>query len=217
MAVGTDCNLALAAGWERVRRTVPEAEQEEWITPDAKAVSRFLGLLEGRVQCPIPEEWETIVKSAQARRRSGFQFSCPNFGEDPLPGHGFLRRLGRQWIVKKGREIIKLPLEGAYEFMDLAAVEFDEQRAFSALYGWPSIPYRLYATDRKSGEMLWSSSVWAAGGLFNSTGSGWHYARIHVVNERVVVFGWDHRTLYVEVFDKKAGENLCRFSTAYLE
>src|SRR5579859_3591959 len=48
LASAKNCTVALAAGWERVRRTVPEAKHGEIVSPDAKAIARFLGLIEGR-------------------------------------------------------------------------------------------------------------------------------------------------------------------------
>jgi hypothetical protein len=209
--------VALAAGWERVCRTVPAAEQDELVNPDKEAISRFLGLLEGRIQFSIPGEWEAAVKSARAYHRRDFRFSRPERGEQPFPGHGLLRRAGHQWIVKKDARLIKLPTSDGSGPVDFAAVEFAGEKAFTALYGWPPAPYKLIATDLGSGEVIWSSSVWAAGDWRGYSGSGWHFVTIRSAGEKLAVFGMDFRTVYVEVFDKKTGENRCRFSTAYVD
>ena len=69
LATVSDGDVALAAGWERVCRTVPAAEQDELVNPDAEAISRFLGLLKisatRRIFNGSPPLW-----SAGARSRS---------------------------------------------------------------------------------------------------------------------------------------------------
>ncbi len=217
LATVPDCDVALAAAWERVCRTVPAAQQEELVNPDRDAISRFLGLLEGRIQFSIPEEWEASVKSAKVFRRREFLFSCPERGEQPFPGHGLLRRAGHQWIVKKDGKLITLPADKGSAPVDFAAVEFADKRAFTALYGWPPAPYKLFATDLESGEVIWSSSVWAAGDWIGYSGWGWHFVAIRSAGDKLAIFGMDSRTLYVEVFDKNTGANRCRFGTAYAD
>ncbi len=113
-------------------------------------------------------------------------------------------------------ELIKLPKGVGPGPVDFAAVELDADSAFTALYTWPPVAYPLFATDRRSGQVLWSSNVWAVGDYFGGTGQGWHFVAVRSATQRLAVFGMDSRTVYVEVFDKKTGQNLCRFSTAYV-
>ena len=157
------------------------------------------------------------MKSVKVRGQREFRFSCPNRGEQPFPGHGLLSRADHQWIVKKDRRLIKLPAHDELGPVDYAAIEFAGERAYTALYGWPPIPYKLFATDQGSGEIIWSSSVWATGDWMNYGGSGWHFVTMTSASEKLAVFGITYRTVYVEVFDKKTGENRCRFSTAYFD
>ncbi len=89
LATGPDCDTALAAGWELVCRTVPNALEGELVTPDARATSRFLGLLEGRVQFPIPDEWEAAVKSAKRHPPRNFRFAGPALGRSRFLGTDF--------------------------------------------------------------------------------------------------------------------------------
>ena len=55
-----DCTVALAAGWERVRRTVPNEEQRIPIPPQSQSISQFIGLLEGSTRVSIPHFWKDL-------------------------------------------------------------------------------------------------------------------------------------------------------------
>lgn len=81
----SDCTAVMAAGWERVRRTMPETMQEAAVTPDILAISRFLGLIEGRLQVPIPKTWEETVKCATGYGRKEYLVSAlrPGAGDTP--------------------------------------------------------------------------------------------------------------------------------------
>ncbi len=58
--------VALAAGWERVRRTLPKEKQEGTVRPNERMLSSFLELVEGRTQVPLPRFWEYRVQSARS-------------------------------------------------------------------------------------------------------------------------------------------------------
>jgi hypothetical protein len=70
-----DHAVALAAGWQRMLRTMPKNEGRENRRPDAQAVSRFLGLIEGRVHVAVPTAWARALKSAQGVSRRRINFS----------------------------------------------------------------------------------------------------------------------------------------------
>jgi hypothetical protein len=209
-----DCTVALAAGWERVWRTLPTEEQDEPVVPDEQVVARFLGLLEGRIRILIPKEWETAVKSVKARGGRKVAFSVPEHREQPMPGHGFLRGAGNKWYVKTVGQLIKLPADAAL-YADHAVVDLSAERAYTALYTRFPYPYKLYATDRGTGEIIWSTLVWADGDWMGYGGAGWHLVMMRLAGDRIIMFGITFRSVYVEVFDIKTGKVLCRFSTTY--
>ncbi len=217
VVIDSDSTVALAAGWERVSRTLPKAEQDEAVSPDAQAISRFLGLLEGRVRCPIPKAWEASVKSAKGRSQGRISFTRPERQERLLTGRRPLERVGQLWAVKMDGQLIKLPAADGLGIVDCASVELAAEKAFVALYGWPPTPYRLFAVDRESGKVLWSSKAWAAGNWLNYSGQGWHDVFVRFAGETLTVFGIAGSTVYVEAFDDKTGECRWRFSTAYFD
>jgi hypothetical protein len=212
----SDCATSLAAGWERVRRTIPEAKRQGLVSPDSAALSRFLGLVEGRVQAPVPEAWEAAVKSTKGSSRMAIFFSCPEPVEGALK-RTRPRREAHEWIVEKDGLSIRVSAEDGLGPIDNAAVDIDTKAVYIGLYGWPPVPYRLLAIDRASKKVIWSSKVWAAGGLKGYGGQGWHFAETRLGGETLTVFGISEGSAYIEVFDKNTGENRCRFSTSYFD
>jgi hypothetical protein len=219
-----DCTTAMAAGWERVRRTMPETEQEDAVGPDLLAISRFLGLIEGRLHVPIPKTWEETVKSATGRGQRNIWF--PPRSDLLLPERNFewlVERDGAQWLVKKDSQLIKVPAGNDLGPLSRARVECTRERAYVAVYGSLSDAYPLIAVDQANGKVLWSSKVWGTskvwprGIIVNTSGSDWHVVTMRSSSETLVIFGFSSRAVYVEAFDRNTGENRCRFSTAYFD
>jgi hypothetical protein len=221
-----DRTAAMAAAWERVRRTMPETEQVDVVTPDLLAVSRFLGLIEGRVGVPVPKAWEETVKSAVGRSQRNIWF--PPRWDLALIGRSSgqwpLERDGAHWLVKKDSQSITLPAQDQVETFSDATVECAGESAYVGLYGsLPTSAYRLFAVNQGSGNVVWSCNVWGTsrirprGVIVNTSGSDWHVANMRASGETLVVFGFSSRAVYLEAFDRKTGENRCRFSTAYFD
>jgi hypothetical protein len=99
--------------------------------------------------------------------------------------------------------------------VDNATVELTDQTAYVALYGWSPYPYSLYAIDRSSSKVIWASEVWASGGLVTYQGRRRHVVELRVRGGMLAIFGVASDCAYIEVFDKKNGQNECRFSTEY--
>jgi hypothetical protein len=213
-----DNATAMASGWERVRRTMPESRHEDVVSPDLLAISRFLGLIEGRIQVPIPTSWEESLKSARGYDQRSVGFPPPNAADtDPRVSKMWLpSRDGHHWVVKRENESVRISAEDGLGSVHHAAVARTRDRTFVALYGADAGPYRLLAIDEGTTKVLWSSNVWADGGLNARTGApGWHIVTLHPSAESLVVFGASFSAMYVELFELKTGQSRCRFSTAY--
>jgi len=219
-----DCTAAVAAGWERVRRTMPEIEHEDTVSPDLLEMSRFLGLVEGRIQVPVPKTWAETLKSAVGHAQNNLWF--PPRPDLALLGrkneHWSLERNGASWLAKKGLQSIKLPEQDASELGSYATVECAGKWAYVALFDdVVRSPYRLFAIDQDTGRIQWSSRVWgtsrvrSSGVIVPSGGSDWHIVAMRSSSETLVVFGFSSGAVYMEAFDRKTGQNRCRFSTAY--
>ena len=220
----SDSTIALAAGWERVRRTMPETDHEDTVSPDLLAICRFLGLIEGRLEVPIPRAWEESVKSAAGRSQKSIWFKDSHA---VMMERAFeewtAERAGKHWVVKKDNRLIRLPADDDRGTIRDATVQCVGETAYVALYGFPD-NYRVCAVDQRDGQVKWSSNVWGTslvrprGALSLLTSGGdWHHVTMRASAETLVVFGCSGRLVYLEAFDRRTGENRCRFSTAYFE
>ncbi len=221
----SDCTAAMAAGWERVRRTMPETHYKGVVTPESLALSRFLRLIEGRLQVPLPKIWAESIKSARGYGPKNIWFPVswdlvPSVEQRNKPW--LLERHGAHWRVRNGSQVIKLPEEYFWEPASTATVKCDGEWAYVAVYSeQPDSKYILFAHDQGSGKIMWCSEVWGTsriwppGVIVGYSGSSWHVVTIDLTEETLVVFGISGTVVYVEVFDRKTGENRCRFSTAY--
>jgi len=221
LATSADPTIALAAAWERARRSLVGVVSDEVVSPVSFEIGRFLGSVEARVGCPIPPVWEATVRSSVAADWGVVGDSFPNgfkqlaidrkkaLSERPL------HREGNRWFVDYGSQSVMLPAEVGSGPVDFATVQSTPQAAYVALYGWLPIRYRLFAVDGSAANPAWSTNVWADGGLFDYTGVHWHIVEIRASENEVAVFGSSTTAVYVEVFDKKSGENRIRFSSAY--
>jgi len=236
-----NCRIALAAAWERVLRTVPEQEEpseeqlREWsktwssgpsVSPDRSAMSRFLGLLEGRIGVAIPQFWGRNFQCASGKGRNmgfaNYEDEDQERSEDPgaAPAGAdslFIvpERKGDHLVLKQGSEALLLPAEDG-GWMDRASVGLTSNMAYVALYhAGSACSYNLYALNRHSGKVVWSASVWGDGNLIDSTGIDWHVVELRATDSEIVVFGISGCAAYVEVFGKETGEDRCRFGTDY--
>lgn len=219
----TNDGVALAAGWEKVRRTIPKGDELADVKPERTALSRFLGLVEGRLHMPLPPGWEAALQATSSNGRENIWFGDPDEVGAKVVVHGDatendrhadFRQEGHQCRVTVGDKTWLLPSEDLVESM---FVELAGATAFVALYCWPPASYTLYAIDRESGKVLWRSKVWAQGDLCTWTGHGWHNVELRIRGNAMVVFGVECSVAYVEAFDARTGKNLCRFATSYFE
>ena len=216
----SDCTTAFAAGWERVRQTMPESQEEGTARPDPLAITRFLGLIEGRLRVPVPKEWEAFLMSARGRDRNHIYF-LPGEREqiERQAPNWTLEREGANWLVKQDKQVIKIPAARKSDGLSDAAVERVGNCAYVALYG--PFKYKLFAIDQNDGRIMWSSTVWGASkvwppGVFVMySGGGCYHVNICSSGETLVVFGLSDLAMYIEVFDRATGLNRCRFSTEY--
>jgi len=236
LVAGPDTTIALAAAWERVRRTTPAttgpftgiyttspARFNASPGPMKADLARFVGLVRGRLRCPIPKAWKASVESAKYADERVIWF--PTI-EHFYPMKGLvLRSLGERlvprrdsdhWIVKARGESLVLPASRFEGPVAYATVRMQGDIAYVALYSSGPGTYTLCAVERSTSRIVWSSQVWT--GLFRGFWSGpgdQSVVEMQFADDSLAVFGFSHAVPYVEVFDARTGKNECRFSTSY--
>ena len=220
-----DSTIAVSGGWHRVLQTVAEGTLGESARPGNAALNRFLGLVEGRVGVPIPDFWEAGVLSTVHQRAERAEwddyvyFPTPQRLENGAherpsdAGDWSLRRADDRWLVTQGGVKWSLPAHDGRGPVDHVRVHLRGGNAYVALYAWPPGGHMVHSVDRSSGRVVWSSEVWADCGLTAYTGYGWHEVEIRTTSDQLVVFGLSTHIAYVEVFDRRTGQNLWRFNT----
>ena len=216
-ACSPDCSDALAAGWERVRRCIPEGKLETTISVEPQALSRFLGLVEGRIRLPIPRRWEASVRRAQANSRENVWFPVPK-AEEWLSAHPKVVRRGpKQWTVEDGRHTITLPIKDPWPPVDRGGSSSCRAANLCCL---DRLAARVRINCLLLRQIAAKSSRPPKSGRradVKDRRKGWHFVDIRTRDETVAVFGISGGCAYVELFDKKTGRNQCRFSTSYFE
>jgi hypothetical protein len=227
----SNAGVAIGAAWARVQRTVPVEEQPRPVHPDAEAISRFLGFVEGKLPAPIPKFWEQGVRKASARKRSfiGFEFVPkreagqivykPVRGDLWAPEGITIEARGLPLYVSNGDVTARLTTDIFTSKWTIPgpriSIAFAGCKYFLAHHSSNCWPYYLHRVDASTGQIEWSTEVRAAGGTWDYTGPpGSHSVAIACTDEIVVVFGLDFDAAYIEGFERATGKNLYRFSTA---
>ncbi len=218
-----DMTISLAAGWERVLRTIPEKSGDGLHAVDKKATTQFLKLVRQRVGVPIPKLWYKTVEKTMHNYDGSVWF---------LPGLGYDRELDKrfQWVSSRSKLVQKDGLWSAVRGRTTVALPTDiiqDRRQFVSLIqtkdiayvAFPSdifYPYKLYSLSLKNHTIRWSADVWIFGYVGMATGwwppPGIEFA---ISGSKLFIFGYCLYP-YLEVFDIDTGKNLYRFCPGYL-
>lgn len=112
-----------------------------------------------------------------------------------------------------------MPLKRFHDLVDADdryAVALSEGKVYIALFPWNPYSFDLRCLDARTGEELWTSSVWALDLMTvapgGTTGTADHVVTLDIKDRTIFVWGGDGRGMYVESFSLE-GKALCRFST----
>jgi hypothetical protein len=223
--------IALHGAWEDVHLILPARRQQEAVHPRGALLNRFLGFVEGRMQCPTPSWWEETVLQMRAYDRNTLLFPEKSIKLVKMSGTDFfgtrdmsLTTEKQTATLKVGRDIVKISSSAFRRMTQVArtvgsqimSARMNPEKCLVAIHGDQCWPYSLYCIDRKDGTVLWTNNVWAGGDNTNYGGpAGWHRISICWGMGRIIVFGAGDDVAYVEVFEAGDGKNLSRFSTSY--
>lgn len=217
LAASSDLTAALAAAWERVHRSTPTAVGPRIGFPDKAALARFLGFLEGRTRRPIPPIWRKAVESATPYG-GFFGFPAPNATgkpSDPLgpASSAALKREGDRWVVSGEGLTVSLPSKDPPTPNEKATMIADRETAYAVVYTNTPGPYKVFAVERRTGRVAWSSRLLMPGLPGGYSGQWWHYVEMQLVAGELAVYGVGSVIAYINVFDRKNGSCECVFST----
>jgi hypothetical protein len=226
--------IALRAAWEVVLRRLPKPEEEEsWVLPDDRSLSRFMGFVEGRLHVNPPDWWQRAVLRTEGF--FGARILLPNevadlkYGETwcgyfcPL-NSAIFERGGNLWIrVNKNAVMVPPELEKELRTATNKAssshicCSIDSNRWYLLGHSNRTTPYWLRCFTCAGGvsKLAWKAKGWGSKGWGGWTGFGWNFVTISANEQRVIVFGAGDDAAYIEAFNAQSGEVLFRFSTAF--
>lgn len=235
-------DVALAAAWELVRRTMPEANDAAEEPPaskpiDSRAVHRFLGVAQGRLRTEIPTWWEKRLLGSTAFSQDVLAY--PDFQSLGRPATtpqmiGDFRLAGffpqDQGLSSKDETTVytKDSVQSLIpnEIMDRLGVRpisavisgsSQGDRYFVASHSDLSGRYSLCSWVHGRSDLEWCEWVWTGfPSVPGTSGAGHvHYSWIIPTESTVYVFGDCGYWLYIEGFRIEDGQPSFRFSTSY--
>jgi hypothetical protein len=249
LTVNDNAQIAVRASWQQVVLTIPEDESQRQSMPmppeerkrrqfpEAKAVERFLGFLEGRLHIVLPLWWEQTFRTIKVCGTDGkvgpdfryFAFQEPDLAVySPAPDFSWvtsnctISKSKGQIVFFIDGQPVSMPrairaeaLKSGERWLSAAA---DDSRYYLIFHqGISPGPCRLHCLERTSGKLLWEAPVWAGGGGWGGGGGsgGWHFITITPKEDRLLVFGAGIECIYLEEFRCRDGRNVFRFSTRY--
>lgn len=227
--------IALQAAWEEVRRstlTVLDGNSlpEDAPPPEALAVQRFVGFVEGRQKLRLPKPFENFLLQAKIVAPGEIVFYYNDAWPPLRRTYADLRVVQGQWasqdefekrlLVSAGGGTASVPLSFLGEAGEqgnaiaLACV-MNETRCFVGFLGVTCSPWRIMCFDRQDSRLLWATDVWGGRSLGGFSGGDDHCAWLRVHDGHVYVFGMCARDAYIEAFDLDTGAAYFRFGTGY--
>ena len=236
LRAGIHDSISLQVAWKQALRHTfderPKRAQRRGMRLDRGELHRFLGFVEGRTRVAVPEWWKNVVLRARAFNRDSFHFPAEQhlryekttFGPYAPPGTA-IEEHGQNVVLRAGGESFTIPA-AVLDQNPGCSVDFSAlvtaERWYLALHGSNGGEFPLFCIDRESGKVLWKASVWANGTVLVYSGifragerHGDHAVTIKAQGDRIVVFGAEGISAYVEAFKADNGENLLRFCTSY--
>ena len=212
-------SIALAAEWERLIRSIPSQSLEfKYVVLKESATKPFLDLVKQKIGINPPYKWRKIVQLAEWYAPVPNQLPV-DFNVrailDTKPVQPSITHDGRQTVVQQGDNTWLIPEDKGVGVAKRAAVGIQDKTAYVAVYsGSAPNPYHLYALEE--GTVVWSSRVFAECNRLNYNGICFHFVEIVTTQNQVILFGLGGAAAYLEAFDAKTGDPICRFSTLNL-
>jgi hypothetical protein len=222
-------NARIQAEWKRVLRTVDEQPPKR-VKLDGMVLNQFATVLEDHLEIRLPEWWKTIFSGATAQGRRTVRFAVPDretwpYGRNAAAEYfaasdtslrdvdGGLIAIARGESCLITDDLLKQARSDGH--VDAIQTLVDGEHAYVALHSMRSGPYTLARVHRRTGAVLWSSTVRPFGTKhILYTGRGYHFVGLVIKNGSLSVLGAADDCAYVATFARDTGEPQFWFSTA---
>jgi len=212
-----ESSIALAAKWEQLYRSMLQRSNEDEgkrIVLDELATKPFLDLVKQKLGVDPPIHWtktiQTATWNAPHLNRFSFGFNVMFILDLKPADRPSVTHKDQQCVVQQNDRTWLIPTEN--RLGDYAVVSIQNKVTYLAIYGNIPFLYHLYAFEEN--KMLWSSRVFAeCDYMSRPSGMHLHFVEMVTTQEQVILFGVGNYSVYVEAFDAKTGDPICRFST----
>jgi hypothetical protein len=222
--------VALRAAWEEVLLSgTPRRDAKAYLDlVEPVAVSRFLGFVEGRLEIELPSWWESAVKNAHMggcgkltpSLSGGGLYHYVGFGDHKIsmPKTMSVQPKEKGAVVRVGKPSIYLSPEIVEEHLrhsHCLSAAVDQDNGYFAFHNDVGVSYPLVCVERKSGNVLWESEVWASAFKGYAGGVSLEHVVVVTKGDCVLVFGSGGYCFYIEAFERATGKNVFRFANWY--
>lgn len=221
----SDTGICLSSAWEECRRRFPQ-DDKAVIDKAENPLQYFLGFLEGKLDCHCPSWWKETLSTARISQKGNFYFQAK---KDPPTERK--SDIGLQAVIEvlpsalQSNMTIRIAGEDTMIPAVIHQFPFGQKVRLSILVIEPEMyvgchnnscfPFYLYSIDHNTNKLRWKSEVWGSG-LSISNAIDSHWVTIFVRKDLVFVFGAGSQYAYIEVFNRKDGNNRLRFNSGHI-
>lgn len=211
----TDSSLVLFVGWHRVTRELKNGDSNSRDEAGARALARFLGLVEGRIAMALPKSWEKRLLTARFDDHNRIEMEDCAAEEVETLRQAISRQEYQPWTVTVGDRKIKV-LDDQQGTRALVATAEDADTSYISVYSVFEKESSVVAIDRNTGEKKWQSRLFLGANSKKCDEGHWKLLELRVNDASVVAFGMEDTGQYFDAFDKATGKATCRFSTEFV-
>lgn len=219
--------VALFAAWELSKRIDHSVSPLTLRPTGTDNLPLLLKSMKTRSGMDFPAQWKMALVSGSGRNRF---FSVPGrpperraFGALFAPkdvlfvpdSAGFVIGRNRKKIRLSSRNLYKLFGRIGNQWPRSLSILFHDQLCFVAFPPDVAIPFHVGCFSH-TGKIQWVARVWSANlPIERRSGLGVHRIELAVSKNKLVIFGGNSRSIYVEAFGVETGKPVFRFNTSY--
>ena len=219
--------IAITAAWERLVRSGLPIQTNDRLPLGAAPTNRFLGFVEGRLNCNLPVWWASVITSGEVDKNKRFYFDllATEFAYQETESGiaapiGVKARKGEEnlhvSIGEKSCRIALTDLRGRSRIIHGLNALIANKRCYVAAHTSHCSPYKIACVDTETMNLLWTNEVFTrAGSLLSVSGPRLHFVDLRKLGNSILLFGVDDHSAYIESFSVNDGSSSFRFMTDY--